>query len=126
MLEVIKDMNFSIINFCCYDIVTLWHKSSSIDLTLMIDLHFSLNSVLPYLSSVSTYTSNIFCNILVIAGVFRRIERDFNLLCIVTKKCKINLLSLFEHSSIHHLMYVFQLVASKQSSLNHEDYNLLY
>jgi len=77
MFEVVKNMNFTTWSLGCNDVVTLWHEPSSVYFTLMINLDLNTNPLI--LNLTTTNSSHITLVVLVIAGVFRRFERDSNL-----------------------------------------------
>lgn len=77
MLEVIKYVDFTTNSFSCDNIVTLRHISGFVNFTSMINLGLDCDSLI--FNVTTSDTIHIFRIILVIPGVFRWFERDFNL-----------------------------------------------
>ena len=68
MFEVVEYVYLSTGRLCCYNVVTLWHVSSSVHFSLMVNLHLYLNPLT--LNVAATYTCSVLGVILEIAGIF--------------------------------------------------------
>ena len=83
MLEIVKDIEVSTSGLCGDNFWFLRHKSGFVDFTLVIYLDVNLNSILLILddstpsNSIRIVLVGIF---LVISGVFRAFQRNFDLL----------------------------------------------
>lgn len=77
MLEIVENVNFSTDSLGSYDVVALRHVSSLVDLACMVDLGLYGDSLI--FEAGAADAISIFSVILIVAGILRRFERDFNL-----------------------------------------------
>ena len=104
MLVIIKDVDVSIIGLCRNDLLILRHVPRFVDLPLMVDLDINLNTILLILGNArSTDTVGIIIAriFFVIACVFGRFKRDFNLLKLIKNDLAIYLLMQSANSFVH-------------------------
>ena len=106
MLVIIKDVDVSAVGLCSNDLLVLRHVPRFVDLPLMIDLDIDLNAILLILgnarsaNTVGVIITRIF---FVIACVFGRFKRDFNLLKLIKNDLQIYLLMQSANSFVHRL-----------------------
>lgn len=111
VLVIIKDVNIPAIGLGCNDFLILRHVPRFVDLSLMIDLDINLNAILLVLGNarsadtVGIIIARIF---FVIACVFGRFKRDFNLLKLIKNDLAIYLLMQSANSFVHRLKCGFQ------------------
>ena len=111
VLVIIKDVNIPAIGLSCNDFLILRHVPRFVDLSLMIDLDINLNAILLVLGNarsadtVGIIIARIF---FVIACVFGRFKRDFNLLKLIKNDLAIYLLMQSANSFVHRLKCGFQ------------------
>ena len=83
MLKVVKYVNLTTDSLSCNDVVTLWHVTSFVNLSGMVDLSFNGNSFSLDLVSHSSSIGKIVelsCWLhYLISGIFGGLEWDFNL-----------------------------------------------